>query len=218
MDSILRLIRIPALISLGVTLLRLIGELNHWSPALFNREAGGGGAIVGIAWLVPIFGVYFALKLAQSGAAPLKAGRTLLYSLGALVAFLAIGFGGARALRLDPNTFSLAGFVVFVVASAVGATIAYLGSPVLAKVLLAYAFAARIPVAVVMLVAMIGNWGTHYDVVPPNFPEMGTISKWLLIGVVPQLTVWIAFTMVVGCLFGGLTLAVLRPKPSLQTI
>jgi hypothetical protein len=217
MDSVLRLIRIPALISLGVTLLRLIGELNHWSPALFNREAGGGGAIIGIAWLVPIFGVYFALKLAQSRAAPLEAGRTLLYAAGALVAFLAIGFGGARALRLDPNAFSLAGFVVFVVASAVAAFIAHRGSPVLAKVLFAYGFAARVPVALVMLVAMFGNWGTHYDVVPPNFPEMGLITKWLLIGVVPQLTVWIAYTIVIGCLFGGLTLALLRRKPSLQT-
>jgi hypothetical protein len=217
MDSVLRLIRIPALISLGVTLLRLIGELNHWSPALFNRQAGGGGAIVGIAWLVPVFGVYFALKLAQSGAAPLKAARTLLYAAAALVAFLAIGFGGGRVLGLDPNTPSFTGFFLFIVASAVAATIAYVGSPVLAKVLLAYGFAARIPVVVVMLVAMLGNWGTHYDVAPPGFPEMGVLTRWLMIGVVPQFTIWIAFTMVIGCLFGGLTLALLRNKPSLQT-
>ena len=48
--------------------------------------------------------------------------------------------------------------------------------------LLAYAFAARVPVALVMLVAMLGNWGTHYDVAPPGFPEMGVFSKWLMIG------------------------------------
>ena len=57
MNSIVRLICVPALITLGVTLLRLIGELQNWSPRLFNREAGGGGALVGIAWLVPIFGI-----------------------------------------------------------------------------------------------------------------------------------------------------------------
>lgn len=217
MDSIVRLIRVPALISIGVTLLRLIGELNNWSPVLFNREAGGGGALVGIAWLVPIFGIYFALKLAQSGAAPLKAGKTLLHAAAALVAFLVIGFGGMRALGLDPNTPSFTSFFLFIVGSAVASIIAYVGSPVLGKVLLAYGLAARIPVAVLMLVAMIGNWGTHYDVAPPGLPEMGVFARWLMIGLLPQLTIWIAFTIVLGCLFGGLALALFRPKPTLQT-
>jgi len=70
MKSIFRIILVPALITLVVTLLRLVGELQNWSPAFFSREAGGGGALIGIAWLVPIFGVYFALKLSRGGAAP----------------------------------------------------------------------------------------------------------------------------------------------------
>ena len=41
-----RLILVPAGITLAVTLLRLIGELQEWSSALFNRSVGGGGAIV----------------------------------------------------------------------------------------------------------------------------------------------------------------------------
>jgi hypothetical protein len=212
MDSTLRLIKVPALITLGVTLLRLIGELNHWSPALFSREAGGGGALVGITWLPFAFGIYFALKLARSGAAPLKAGRTILYAVGGLMAFIVIAFGGVRVLGLDPNTPSLTSLLLFAVASIAGATVAYTGSPVLGKVLLAYGLAARIPVVIVMLVAMIGNWGTHYDAPPPNFPEMGVFAKWLLIGVLPQLTFWIAFTIVLGCLFGGLALAVRRTQ------
>ena len=65
--SIGRLIFIPSVITLAVTLLRLIGELQHWSPILFNPTAGGGGAIMGITWLVLIFGVYFALKLSVAG-------------------------------------------------------------------------------------------------------------------------------------------------------
>ncbi len=52
-----RLILVPAVITLAVTLLRLVGELQQWSSALFNRSAGGGGAIVGIVWLVPVFGI-----------------------------------------------------------------------------------------------------------------------------------------------------------------
>ena len=42
--SIKKLILVPALITLAVTLLRLTGELMHWSKALFNPAAGGGGS------------------------------------------------------------------------------------------------------------------------------------------------------------------------------
>ena len=50
------LIFVPAILSLAVTLLRLVGELEHWSKTLFNPEVGGLGALVGITWLAPIFG------------------------------------------------------------------------------------------------------------------------------------------------------------------
>ncbi|HEY2976236.1 MAG TPA: hypothetical protein VGJ48_27220 [Pyrinomonadaceae bacterium] len=216
MNSLIRLVRVPALITLGVTLLRLIGELRNWSPTFFNREAGGGGAIVGIAWLVPIFGIYFALKLSQPGTAPLKAGKTVLCAVAGLAAFFVIGFGGMRILGLDPNSPSLKSLVLFIVASVVSAIIAYAGSPALGKVLFAYGLAARIPVALVMLVAMFGNWGTHYDVAPPNFPQMSVFARWLIIGLVPQLTLWIAYTLAVGCLFGGIVLALFRRKTALQ--
>ena len=60
-----RMVLGPALITLAVTLLRLVGELQGWSPRLFSREAGGGGALVGISWLVPVFGAWFGCKLAS---------------------------------------------------------------------------------------------------------------------------------------------------------
>ena len=41
--SLRRLILGPALITLAITLLRLVGELSRWSPSLFNREPGGPG-------------------------------------------------------------------------------------------------------------------------------------------------------------------------------
>src|SRR5436190_411073 len=77
--SIGRLIFIPSVITLAVTLLRLIGELQHWSPILFNPTAGGGGAIMGITWLVLIFGVYFALKLSVAGEGPARIGKANLF-------------------------------------------------------------------------------------------------------------------------------------------
>lgn len=79
---VIRLIMVPAVISLVVTLIRLAGELNQGSSLLFNAEAGGPLGVVGIVWLVPIFGMYFAVKLTKQGYAPrsLKSlvGRTFL--------------------------------------------------------------------------------------------------------------------------------------------
>src|SRR2546428_3303040 len=46
--SITRLILVPGLVTLGVTILRLVGELQHWSKTLFNPAPGGGGGLVGI--------------------------------------------------------------------------------------------------------------------------------------------------------------------------
>ena len=91
--------------------------------------------------------------------------------------------------------------------------IAWRGWPELARTLLAYAFAARIPVVFVMLAAIFGNWGTHFDELPPNAPEIAALSplgKWLWIGLLPQMTAWIYVTVVGGLLFGGLAVALKR--------
>ena len=72
--SITSLITIPALITLGITILRLVGELEHWPKPWFSAAAGGGGAIIGISWLPIIFGPYFALKLAGAGDRTLERG------------------------------------------------------------------------------------------------------------------------------------------------
>jgi hypothetical protein len=58
--QITRLIHIPTVITLVITLLHVIGEFRHRSPSLFNSSAAGGGALVGVTGLVPIFGIYFA--------------------------------------------------------------------------------------------------------------------------------------------------------------
>jgi len=41
--SIVRLITVPALVTLGITILRLVGELEHWPTPWFNTAPGGGG-------------------------------------------------------------------------------------------------------------------------------------------------------------------------------
>ena len=96
--------------------------------------------------------------------------------------------------------------------SPVVAWIVYRGWPALGRTLLAYALAARIPVALVMLMAIHASWGTHYELGAPDTPEMTPWVKWFWIGLVPQLTFWVAFTVVVGGLFGSITAALTRSR------
>ena len=201
-----KLILVPAVITFGVTLLRLVGELQGWSPALFNREAGGGGALVGISWLVPIFGAWFGWKLAKAGGGPGKIGRALLIAILAFALMPGIGFGAIKAANLNPQSFTA--FGLFVVLAFAGLALGLRAWPALGKVLLQYALAARVPVILVMLVAMLGNWGTHYDAFGS---EIGTGTK-IAIAFGAQMIFWTCiWTVVTGMLAGLLTVA-LRPR------
>jgi hypothetical protein len=204
--SIGRLILVPSLITLAITILRVVGELRHWSNVLFNANAGGGGAIVGIAWLPFIFGPYFALKLADAGAPYSSAGKAVGFALLGLVVMIAGRFVGFSPMIKLPGK-EILGLVLF----AVGAAIPYAGWPALSKTLLAYGYAARIPVAVLMFFAIQGNWGTHYDAVPPNYTgPSDPVPKWLFIGVLPQLIFWVAYAVVLGSLLGGIVASIAR--------
>jgi len=202
----MKMILVPALITLAVTLLRLVGELQHWPTRLVNPQAGGGGALIGIVWLVPIFGIYFALKLAARGQAPVSAWRA------AGLALLAFVFNIATAVVAFRLKLSMAATLsIFAVTSWIAVVIAHRGWPALGRTMLTYALAARIPVALVMLVAIFGNWGTHYDVPPPNAADVATMTplvKWFWIGLLPQLTLWVYVTVVGGLLFGSLAVAI----------
>ncbi len=200
-----RMILVPALITLAITLLRLVGELQGWSPALFSREAGGGGAIVGLSRLVILFGGWFGVKLALSGETPESMGKAFGITMLALAVLPVLGVISAAA---GVNQQGLGALAVYMTGSVFGLFVALRAWPRLGRLLLAYGFAARIPVVLVMLAAMLGNWGTHYDVPPPGFPETGVLAKWLLIGVLPQMTFWIWFTVVIGSIVGIVAAAI----------
>ena len=205
-----KLILAPAVISLAITLLRLIGEINRWSPTLFNREAGGPGALIGIVWLVPVFGIYFAVRLAKEGRGPESRGRALGFTITGIVFFIALS---AAAEIVFPTSLVVT-LVLFNVAAAAGAAIAYRGWPELGVTNLAYGLSARIPVAIVMLIAMIAQWGTHYELGPPEMPPLSLLPNWLLIGLLPQMVFWVSFTVLVGGLFGILAVFFQKaPKP-----
>lgn len=202
-----RLILVPALISLAVTLLRLVGELKHWSDAWFSTAASGiqpSGVswLIGISWLPIPFGIYFAYKLWKSGERPASTGKAIAYALVAAVAVvLALSFLIPKIPVEFPRILL---FIWLFMVS--GAALQLLAWPKLVKVLFAYGVAARIPVVVVMFFAMQGRWGTHYDYVGyPEVAERGLWPGYLWLGFFPQLTFWVAFTIVLGSLAGGVT-------------
>jgi hypothetical protein len=200
---IVRLIRIPSVITLLITLLRITGELRHWSPTFFNSSPGGGGALVGITWLVLVFGVYFALKLASEGNGPAGVGRSIGMAVLGLVVMAGGGFVAAAPQVNIPGKL-LIGLLLFAAAIA----LQFRTWPKLSKVLLAYGYAARIPVVILTFFAIRGNWGTHYDALPPGFPEASFWTRYIQTALVPQLIFWIAFTVVVGTLFGSIATAI----------
>lgn len=208
--SITQLILIPSVITLAITLLRLIGELQHWPTVLFSRSPGGGGAIIGITWLAFVFGAYFATKLASAGEAPANAGRVIGFAILGLV----VMFGGAFLIAPADATNirfpgkEIAGFVLMLG----GAALPFFSWSALAKVLLAYGYAARIPVLIIMYFAIKRNWDTHYSLGPPGVEFPSFWSKFFQIAVLPQMVLWIAFTIVAGSLAGGIAMLATRRR------
>lgn len=202
-----KLILVPSIITLGVTLLRLAGELLHWSKTYFNPEVGGGDSLVGITWLAPLFGIYFAVRLVMSGERP----RSVWRAIGCAILGVALGFGSfSLGTALHVNRSFYLRLVYIWLAFAVAGLVTWPGWPALFKTLAAYAYAARVPVAVIMLIAIYGNWGTHYDVAPADMPPLGVVAKWMWIGFFPQLVLWVGFTIATGMLFGALAAGVMR--------
>ncbi|GMR23145.1 MAG: hypothetical protein BMS9Abin37_1549 [Acidobacteriota bacterium] len=154
--DIKKLITVPAIITAMVTIVRLLAEFGNLPSWLASKEPGGGGAVIGITWLAPIFAVYFATRL--------------------------IGASGTFWKNL-------------------------------AKTLFYYGLAARIPVIIIMGLAIFGEWGTHYDAFPPEFPAMSASMKFLLGGVVFQLVLWVGvWTVGIGTLVGVIASKILGEK------
>jgi hypothetical protein len=198
----------PALLTLGVTVLRFAGEMLQWSPRFFSREAGGAGAIVGIVWLIPVFGAYFAVRLARAGSGPSGAGRAFGMALLAFALNTALGFGSFLLLKSP-----VAQLAAFTATSWLALLIARSGWPGLWRVLLAYALSARIPVLLLMAVSIFGGLDTHYAKPRPDFPPMGPLGLFFWTALLPQLSIWIYLTVVGGMLFGAPAAALARRGP-----
>jgi len=203
--SIPKLVLVPGLITLAVTILRLVGELQHWSGAWFNRSMGL--SIIGITWLAPVFGIYFAVRLANSEQRPKSFPKAIGHACLGAVILVVLAFAPSL-LGVEHSFYGrlLYGWAIFVI----GALVAWRGWPALFKTLLAYGYFARVPVALIMFLAYRGNWGTHYDAVPSDVPALSLLPKYLWLGFFPQLVLWVAFTILSGMLLGTLVAGIAR--------
>jgi hypothetical protein len=171
----------------------------------FSREAGGGAALVGIVWLIPVFGAYFAWRLCRQGAGPASVWRALGLAVLAFVVNTALGFA---AFSLVPSPVGQ--LALFALTSWLAILMARPAWPALWRVLMAYALTARLPVLLVMLWSIFGGLDTHYAKPRPDFPPMGPLGVFLWTALLPQLSVWIYLTVVGGLIVGALAAPLAR--------
>jgi hypothetical protein len=63
-----------------------------------------------------------------------------------------------------------------------------------------------------MYFAMRGNWGTHYDAVSPRYQDVALWKKFFEMAFLPQMFMWIAYTVAAGSLFGAIAGALFGRK------
>ncbi len=202
-------ILIAAFLTLIVVVVRLVGELNGWDPQFFSPAAGGGGALVGITWLVPVFGFWFGRRLAKNGHRP----RSIAGTIGACVLGFALVAGlfyvafatemvagkedwGRKAMIAFPGA-AVAGLVLAIAWGRAWLTLAI------------YGILARIPVLAIQYLAFEKDWKTHFNAVGKDGPkDPETLNRVLLYA---EGLFWpFGFTVLVGGLFAALGAATVR--------
>lgn len=193
-----------AIVTLAVTLIRLYGELNEWDPKYFSPQPGGGGAMVGIGWLMPIFGIVFGWKLARAGKGPANLGKALLMPLAG--AAFAAGVIFVTMKFWQPSFWPM--LIAVDGAGLLAGIIALTGWPRLGFVNLAYGLLARLPIVAITYFAFEKGWKVHHVGLAPNAPTDLTLNEKLIALCGAQLTIWIGATLVFGGLAGAIAAAI----------
>lgn len=204
---------IATLLSLIVTGVRLVGELQGWAPSVFNRAAGGGGSWLGITWLVPLFGFWFGRSLAKGGSRPGSTGRAILLPIVgmAIVAgmfwYFSPGAGeGGQDATLSADEWRTRILVMMGIAAAAGLTM-LAAWPRAWFMLVVYGYLARLPVAAIQYFAIDKGWDTHFAKGAPNVPQEVTLYGLTM----AQCVFWpLGFTTLVGGLFAAFGAATVK--------
>jgi len=194
-------------LTLVVTVVRLIGELNHWNPTWFGTEAGSPMNPFGIVWLVPVVGLLLGRRLAQGGGAPKFVAGFFVPMFGFLMLMASMGMLGDNFE--GEQLIEVMDYVM-------------LGAPVLSLLalfvwprafvaMLAYAVLARVPVMLIQYLDIQNGWQTHYGKVHEAFAGRDADARiWMLTKA--QLCFWMSFTVLLGCAFAAVGAATARRR------
>jgi hypothetical protein len=188
------LVLVAAVLSLLVTVLRVVGEVQGWDARWFGSEAGSPLNPFGIVWLVPVFGFLFGRRLAQAAGRPPFVASFFVPMFGFVVLVGVAGYVGSTlkgADLLQAGTWVAIGAPIL-------SLLALFAWPRAFVTLLAYGVLARLPVVVVQYLDIQNGWQTHYGKVHPELPTM-TADERLLGLTVAQACVWLPFTILLGC-------------------
>lgn len=208
-SSTVRLILWPSLITLAVSITRLVGQLQGW----ITTRSGGEGALLGITWLAFLCGGWFGIRLRNSGSAPALRPAWLWTLLPPLAFFGAFGYrmycyqqaGFTMQDQSDAayehirQTLQLA-----VLVGGVGMLLTFATWARLAWTLLLYGLVARVGVVAITYVAKTQGWDTHYTKLGPGGIEKD-LGETMIAACIAQFGMWVPFTVMfggfVGCLF-----------------
>jgi hypothetical protein len=210
-NGVLSLVAFASVIAAAVSGVRLFGELEGWNVPvlgknLFSTDAGGGGSLLGVANLVPIFGFWFGRRLASAGNGPSAIGKSLLlHVLGIAVA------GGVIWASMEGGFF--AGWkekgLAFSIGTSVAGLFGLLAWPRAWGTNAFFGLLSRAPIALIQFVAIEKGWNTHYSKAHPSIPKDPDSTLFAL--TLAQATFWpLAFTTLVGGLFATIGAATVR--------
>ena len=202
---VLPLLLVAAILTLVVTVVRLIGELNSWDARWFATGPGGDQSPFGIIWLVPVFGFMFGRRLAHGGRPPFVA--SFFVPAFGLVALLG---AGAYLLKTFEGAELRTWMGYFVYAGPILALLALFAWPRAFLVNLGYALLARIPVVVIQYLDIKNGWQTHYGKVHPKAGLDVTADDRLMMLTLAQGTIWVPFTLLLGGASAALGAATVR--------
>jgi len=202
---LLPLLVIASLLTMIVTAVRVVGETEGWDPQWFGSEAGSPLNPFGIVWLIPLFGFLFGRRLAQGGGRPpfIASFFVPMFGCAALMVagfFVSTKFVGKELLEVM-GYFTYGGPAL--------ALLALFAWPRAFATLLVYGLLARAPVVLVTWLDIQRGWQTHYGKLNPKLPAMSADERMLALSLA-QGTLWLPFTILLGCGCAALGAATVR--------